>query len=76
MACIGHSCVKLELSETVLRQRRKIVEQETEIERLRDALRECDEALFHIRATYGGRYGVAWDRAIDKARAAISGKGE
>lgn len=48
--------------------------QRTEIERLREALKDMLNGWRYIRETYGDLAGVGWDRAEQKALSALEGK--
>jgi len=49
---------------------------DAEIARLREALTDMLSGWAYIRQTHGDLYGVGWDRAENKASAALAGGGE
>ena len=51
--------------------RRRTEEAEAKVARLREALEDMFKGWLYIRRFHGDLYGVGWDRAEDKARAAL-----
>lgn len=45
-----------------------------ELAECKEALRDCASGLRYIADTYGKLYGVGWERALGKAKRAITGQ--
>jgi hypothetical protein len=61
-----------ELYEKCLRLERELAAAKADAERLREALTDMYAGWKYIRSFHGDLYGVGWDRAQNKAEAALA----
>ncbi len=75
-AIVGREGDWFEISDDVQGLQARLAAAERDAARLREALLDMRSGWKYIRETHGDLYGVGWDRAQDKADAALAAAGE